>query len=107
MLCSKCSYENPKDAKYCGECGNKLQLDNSNHSKPPIKNVAVIITLTAILMFSFLYQAFWRYEYVVTYHTSNLGLSDFNISLYSRIVRVDKLRNTYQQVKKEKKADNK
>ena len=27
MKCPKCSTENKSDAKFCGECGNKLELE--------------------------------------------------------------------------------
>jgi hypothetical protein len=26
MKCPACKFENPKNAKFCGECGNKLEI---------------------------------------------------------------------------------
>ena len=37
MKCSQCDYQNPDDSKFCGECGNKLELicPNCNCQNPP------------------------------------------------------------------------
>ncbi len=36
MQCSKCNFENPSEAKFCGECGNKLEIfcSKCNSSNP-------------------------------------------------------------------------
>lgn len=42
MQCSKCSYENPVNSKYCQQCGTKLKVKKSVFSRENISNTGTI-----------------------------------------------------------------
>lgn len=44
MFCSKCGGENPENAKFCGECGQSLSIDEIE-AEQEIDNIAKVVEI--------------------------------------------------------------
>lgn len=56
MVCSKCQYQNPTKATFCGKCGNKLEISSENFDyNKNVKKISIfffiLLTYIAIIHF--------------------------------------------------------
>lgn len=72
MICSKCRFENEKEAKYCVKCGTSLQKNKSK--KPLIISLIILVLILIMVSCFFIYKKF-IYKDNISEYSNNVNNS--------------------------------